>query len=412
MDLVLQNIGLLATPNGKAAQKGAAQGQITLIENASIGIDGGKFVYVGPANTALVGKQTINCEGQLVTPGLVDAHTHLVFGGWRHKEMARKLAGESYLDILKSGGGILDTVKQTRTASEDELVKKALNLLNEMLAHGTTTVECKSGYGLDVANELKQLQVVKKLAQYSEVGLVSTFMGAHAIPPEYKDNREAYIKLVCDEMLPAVKAEKLAKFCDIFCETAVFTPEESLYILNKARDFGLIPKAHADEITPISGAEMAAAAGCISAEHLIQASDEGIKALAEHNVIACLLPATSFHLDKPYARARDMIKTGVAVAVCTDFNPGSSPNLNLQLPMYLACQKYKLTPAELLTAVTLNGAAAIGLAEQIGSIEVGKQADLVLWQAEDLDYIFYRYGNNLVRSVIKNGKVVSDKATH
>jgi len=401
-DLVLRNIGVLATPNGKNAKKGDAQGQITLTENAAVGISKGMFAYVGE-DKPLEGERVIDCQGRLVTPGLVDAHTHLVFGGWRQKEMARKLAGVSYLDILKSGGGILETVRQTRAACEDELFEKGMRLLSAMLAHGTTTAECKSGYGLSVEDELKQLQVMKKLNQYSAVDLVPTFMGAHAIPAEYKNDRKAYIDLVCEQMMPAVIAQGLAAFCDIFCETAVFTPEESRYILGKACELKLIPKAHVDEINPIGGAEMAAAVGCISAEHLIQASDEGIRALAECGVIACLLPATSFHLEKNFARARDMIAAQVAVAVCTDFNPGSSPNLNLQFPMYLACHRYKLTPAEALTAVTLNGAAAVALSERTGSIEEGKQADAVIWDSPDLDYIFYRYGSNLVHTVIKNG---------
>ena len=404
MDLVLKNIGLLATPTGKTAKKGADQGQIELVENAAVGIMDGNIVYAGPSRDLGSGLE-IDCQGRLVTPGLVDAHTHLIFGGWRQKEMARKLAGESYLDILKSGGGILETVRQTRSASEDSLYEKGLALLDTMLAHGATTVECKSGYGLNLEDELKQLRVAKRLGENSLVELVSTFMGAHAVPAEYKENREAYINLVCDEIMPVVKAEGLAEFCDIFCETAVFTPQESLRILTRAAGYGMIPKAHADEINYVGGAEMAAAAGCISAEHLIQASDDGIRALAEKNITACLLPATSFCLDKSYARARDMIAAGVAVAVCTDFNPGSSPNLNLQFPMYLACLKYKLTPAEALTAVTLNGAAALQRSHKIGSIEPGKQADLVIWDAPDLDYIFYRYGSNLVHSVIKKGRV-------
>ncbi|MCL2857889.1 MAG: imidazolonepropionase [Oscillospiraceae bacterium] len=406
MDLVLKNIGLLATPTGTAARKGAEQGQITLIENAAVGIEGEEIAYVGRSEDAPAGSEVVDCGGRLVTPGLVDAHTHLVFGGWRQKEMARKLAGESYLDILKSGGGILDTVRQTRAATEAELLEKGKALLETMLAHGTTTVECKSGYGLTTQDELKQLRVAKKLGECGPVDLVHTFMGAHAIPPEYKDNRQAYIDLVCDEMMPAVKSEGLAQFCDVFCETAVFTIEESRYILGKAVKHGFLPKAHADEIDPIGGAEMAAEMGCISAEHLIQASDAGIRALGRRGVVACLLPGTSFHLGKDYARARDMVAAGVAVAVCTDFNPGSSPGLNLQLPMYLSCHKYRLTPAEALCAVTLNGAAAIGRCESIGSIEVGKQADLVLWDAPDLDYIFYRYGNNLVDRVVKRGRVM------
>ncbi|MCL2580053.1 MAG: imidazolonepropionase [Oscillospiraceae bacterium] len=407
LELILKNIGVLATPVGNTAAKGKSQGEITLIEKAAVGIEAGRIAYIGLCERAPAADKTIDCEGRLVTPGLVDAHTHLVFGGWRQKEMARKLAGESYLDILRSGGGILDTVGKTREASEDELFEKGMGLLSDMLAHGSTTIECKSGYGLNLADELKQLRVAKKLGEHAQVELVRTFMGAHAIPPEYRCDREEYIDLVCDVMMPAVKAEGLAEFCDIFCETAVFTTKEASYILGKAVEHGLIPKAHVDEINPIGGAEMAASAGCLSAEHLIQASDEGIQALADNNVVACLLPGTSFHLGKDYARARDMILAGVAVAVCTDFNPGSNPNLNLQLPMYLACNRYRMNPAEVLTAVTLNGAAAIGRADQIGTLEVGKQADLVIWNSPDLDYIFYRYGNNLVNSVVKKGKVVA-----
>ena len=409
MDVLLDNIGLLATPEGVTAARGQDQGKITLIENAAIGIDGDTIAYAGPANPSLKASQRIDCRKRLVTPGLVDAHTHLVFGGWRHKEMARKLAGASYLEILQSGGGILDTVRQTRLASEEELTEKGMQLLDTMLHYGTTTAECKSGYGLDPACELKQLRVIKNLHERSTVSLAATFMGAHAIPEEYKDKRKAYIDLVCDEMMPAVRKQNLAEFCDIFCETAVFTPDESRYILGKAREHGFRLKAHVDEIDPIAGAEMAAELGCLSAEHLIKASDAGIEALAARNVIACLLPATSFCLDKGYARARQMVQKGVAVAVCTDFNPGSSPNLNLQFAMYLACQKYKLTPAETLTAATLNAAAAIDRSARIGSIELGKQADLVVWDAPDLDYILYRYGDNLVHSVIKNSNVVVEK---
>lgn len=405
MNLLLTNIGLLATPTGNAARCGAAQNEISLIPNAMIGIQDGKIVYAGPADSSLSAEKVLDCNGKLVTPGLVDAHTHLVFGGWRQKEMGLKLAGVTYLDILKQGGGILSTVTHTRDATEEELVTKGTSLLAEMLQHGTTTCECKSGYGLSLEQEFKQLHAVKKLNETQPVSLVSTFMGAHAIPKEYADQREAYISLLMDEMLPAVAENKLAEFCDIFCETAVFTPEESTRILNRAKELGFRLKAHADEIDPIGGAEMAAAVSCISAEHLIQASDQGIADMAEQGVIAVLLPATSFYLDKPFARARDMISSGVAVSIATDFNPGSSPNLNLQFPMNLACLRYRMTPAEALTAVTLNASAAIGRGDTVGSIEPGKRADIVLWDAPDLEYIFYRYGSNLVHTVLKDGEI-------
>jgi len=411
MDLLLTNIGTLATPVGRLAQKGHAQGQISTIENAVIGVKDGKIAYVGSGDdigSDGVDKTTkvIDCGGKLVTPGLVDSHTHLVFGGWRQKELPLKLAGVPYLDILKSGDGILNTVKQTRSTSESDLFNKGKKLLAEMLQFGTTTCEAKSGYGLSVKEELKQLRVAKTLNKNQPIDIVSTFMGAHAVPNEYADNRSGYIDLIINDMLPAVASEKLAEFCDVFCESTVFTPQESFRILTEAKKHGMTPKMHADEINPIGGAETAAKLGAISAEHLIQASDEGIRALADKNVVAVLLPATSFYLDKPYARARDMINENVAVAVATDFNPGSSPSVNIQLAMNLACLKYKMTPAEVLTAVTLNGAAAINRADSCGSIEVGKQADIVLWNAYDLDYIFYRFGSNLVDMVVKNGKVV------
>lgn len=408
MDLVLKNIGLLATPTGTSAVTGAEQRDITLISDAEIGIRDGKIVYAGKAQEPSpypAAAKIIDCGGRLVTPGLVDAHTHLVFGGWRQKELALKLEGKSYLEILKSGGGILSTVEHTRAASESELTDKGRALLAEMLMFGVTACEAKSGYGLSVNDELKQLRVIRTLDITQPVDIVPTFMGAHAIPKEYSDDRAGYINLILTEMLPAVMREQLAEFCDIFCETAVFTPEESLHILLEAKKHGLIPKIHADEIDPIGGAEIAAKCNAISAEHLIQATDDGIRSMAEQNVIAVLLPATSFYLDKPFARARDMINAGVAVAIATDFNPGSSPCLNMQFAMNLACLKYKMTPAEVLTAATLNGAAAINLAETHGSLDVGKHADIVIWEAPDLEYIFYRYGSNLVKNVIKNGVV-------
>jgi len=410
MDLLLKNIGLLATPTGNAAKSGAKQREISLISNAMVLIKDGKIAYAGPADDKLSASEVFDCEGRLITPGLVDAHTHLVFGGWRQKELGLKLEGVSYLDILRAGGGILSTVEQTRKASEAELIEKGKALLHEMLQFGVTTCEAKSGYGLNTETELKQLKVAHELNKSQPIDIVSTFMGAHAFPKEYADNRAGYIDYLLKEMLPTVAQENLAEFCDIFCETAVFTPDESRRILLEAAKHGLRPKIHADEIDPIGGAEMAAEVGAVSAEHLIQASDEGIKAMAEKNVIAVLLPATSFYLDKPFARARDMINAGVPVAVSTDFNPGSSPSLNMQFVLNLACLKYKLTPAEALTAATLNGAAAINRAEICGSIEIGKQADLVVWNAEDLEYIFYRYGSNLAHSIIKNGKLCAGRS--
>ena len=403
MDLLLTNIGLLCTPQGAAPLQGARQGEILRMEKAMVAITAGRIVYAGPEDPALRAEKTVDCGGRLCTPGLVDAHTHLVFGGWRQNELGLKLAGVPYLDILAQGGGILNTVERTRLASKAELLDKGMGLLNEMLRYGTTTAEAKSGYGLNLETERKQLQVIKELNEAHPIDLVPTFMGAHAVPPEYRDKRQEYVDLIIRQMLPAIAEEKLARFCDVFCERGVFTPEESLRILRQAESLGLGGKLHADEVDSLGGAELAAKANCLTAEHLVAASAQGILDMAGKNVIAVLLPATSFYLDKPFAPAREMLDKGLAIALGTDFNPGSSPNLNMQFAMNCACLRLRMTPEEVLTAATLNGAAAVGLAERIGSLEAGKQADLVLWDAPDLEYIFYRYGSNLVHSVVKNG---------
>ena len=408
--LLIKNIGMLATARGQEALKGKAQGSVTLLENAYVTVRDGKIDRVGQAEAPKgledAADQVLDAKGRLVTPGLVDAHTHLVFGGWREHELALKLRGVPYLDILAQGGGILSTVRNTRKATEEELAQKAGEALHTMLQYGTTTCEAKSGYGLSLRDELKQLRAVRRLQASQPVELVSTFMGAHAVPEEYKQDREGYIKLLTEEMIPAVAGEKLAEYCDVFCETGVFTAEESREILEAGKKYGLIPRIHADEIDPIGGSRLAGEIGAVSAEHLIVCPSEGIASLAKGGVIACLLPATSFYLGAAFAPARQMVEAGVPVAVATDFNPGSSPNLSLQLAMNIACLKYRLTPEEVLTAVTLNAAAACGRADKIGTVEVGKQADLVVWDAPNLDYIFYRYGNNLVNTVVKKGVVV------
>ncbi|MBC8535352.1 imidazolonepropionase [Feifania hominis] len=412
-DLLIKNIGLLATPTGSVPKAGAAQGQIETHENVCVAMGGGVFLGVGSeeqlrsfvdADTAV-----LDAGGCLATPGLVDAHTHLVFGGWRQHELGLKLHGVPYLDILKSGGGILSTVRATRAASLDELVGKGVGLLHTMLEHGTTTCEAKSGYGLSTEEEKKQLLAIRKLDDIQPVDLVATFMGAHALPEEYSDDREGYVRLLIEQMIPLVAKERLAEFCDIFCETGVFSAEESRRILTAAREHGLKTKIHADEIDAIGGAVLAGELPTHSAEHLIAADDEGLAAMARGGTIAVVLPATSFYLGKPFARVQDMMSLGIPVAVASDFNPGSSPNLSLQLPMNLACYQYKMTPEQVLTAVTLNAAAAIGRAETVGTVEPGKKADLVLWDAPDLDFIFYRYGNNQVRTVVKNGTVMIER---
>ena len=377
--LLVKNIGLLATPEGKSAHRGEEQGKIKFLKDAWVLIEDGIIASVGTgAVPAVEGAEVVDAEGHLVTPGLVDAHTHLIFGGWRQNELGLKLHGASYLDIQNAGGGIQSTTNATRQASEQELAAKAS----------------------------KALEVIKDLNDHHRMDLVATFMGAHLVPAEYKSNREEYVRLVCEEMMPKVKEQGIAKFCDVFCEADTFTVEESRQVLEAGLKYGLRPKIHADEIEAIGGSQLAGEIGAISAEHLIVCPPEGIASMAKGGVIACLLPATSFNLGAVFAPARDMVKAGVPVAMATDFNPGSCPCLNMQFVINLGCLKYKLTPEEVLTAVTLNGAAAIDLADKVGSVEEGKLGDLVIWDAPDLDYICYRVGSNLAKTVIKRGEIV------
>ena len=405
--VLVSNIGMLATPKGNAARCGEEQGKIEILKNAWVLIEDGVIAAVGTGKPEdAEGAEVIDAGGKLVTPGLVDAHTHLIFGGWRQNELGLKLHGATYLEIQNAGGGIQSTTNATRSASKEELRAKAEKALDEMMGFGTTTVEAKSGYGLATEHELKALQVIRELDDRHPMDLVATFMGAHLVPAEYKNDREAYVRLVCEEMMPAVREQGIAKFCDVFCEADTFTVEESRRILEAGLKYGLRPKIHADEIEAIGGSRLAGEIGAISAEHLIVCPPEGIDALAKGGVIACLLPATSFNLGAVFAPARDMVKAGVPVAMATDFNPGSCPCLNMQFVINLGCLKYKLTPEEVLTAVTLNGAAAIGMADRVGSVETGKQGDLVIWEAPDLDYICYRVGSNLAGTVIKKGAVV------
>ena len=407
--LLIRNIGLLQTPVGNTSRRGAAQGENRKYRNASVLIDGGIIRAIGedgviPACPDDV--ETLDADGVFVTPGWVDAHTHLVFGGWRQHEIPLKLKGASYLEILQSGGGILDTVRQTRALSEDELFSRANGFLDEQLRLGVTTTEIKSGYGLDLENETKQLRVIRRLRDEHAMDIVATCMAAHAVPPELAGRTDDYVDFVCNELLPTIAKEQLAQYCDVFCETGVFSVKQSRRVLETARSLGMGLKIHADEIDALGGALLAGELGAISAEHLIATDDIGIAALAKGGVTACLLPQTSLYLNKPFARARDMIAAGVPVAVASDFNPGSCPSLNLQLSANLAYLRYRMTPEETLTALTLNAACAIGLGHRLGSVEVGKQADLILWDTDGMEMLCYRMGTNQVKAVVKKGKVV------
>lgn len=401
MKTLIRNIGLLATPEGFCARRGPAQGQLRLLNNAWVLAEDGIIAAVGQGEPPCGAEQIIDAEGRLATPGLADAHTHLIFGGWRQDELADKLHGVPYLDILARGGGILSTVRATRAATEAELLEKGRRALLEMQRFGVTACEAKSGYGLETETELRQLRVIRQLGQQCSMDLAATLLGAHALPPEYQADREGYLRLLCEEMIPRAAAEGLARFCDVFCEEGVFTVEEARRILLAGKAHGLLPKLHADEIHPIGGSQLAGELGAVSAEHLIVCPEEGMERMARSGVIACLLPCTSLYLGASFAPARRLVEKGVAIAIATDFNPGSCPCLNLQLAMSLGCLYYRLTPEEVLTAVTLNGAAAMGLAGRLGSVEPGKQCDLALWDAPDLNYLCYRMGSNLCASVIK-----------
>lgn len=406
--LLIKNIGLLATPEGNTPRKGEKQGQIKKINNAAVLIDDGVIADVtADGKIPECGPETeiIDAGGALVTPGLIDAHTHLVFGGWRAHEVPLKISGASYLEILNAGGGILNTLTNTRKASEEELYERSRGFLAEMLNFGVTTVEMKSGYGLNLEDELKQLRVIRHLSETVPQDIVSTFLGAHAVPDEYAGNADGYIDFLIEKVLPAVKKEKLADFCDVFVESSVFNVEQARRLLKTAQQMGFPSKVHADEIDPIGGSELAGELHAVTAEHLIMTRDSGIKAMAEGGTIACLLPQTSLYLDKPFARARDMISAGVPVALATDFNPGSCPSLNLQLSMNLAYIKYRMYPEEILTGVTLNAACAVGMGDKTGTVEKGKFADLVIWNADELAMLPYRMGSNQAKTVIKKGKI-------
>ncbi len=409
---ILFNIKHLYTPVDKGAPvKGKAMSDVTVLDRAYIVIENGLITALGEGSGYSdfidSGTKLTDLSGYIVTPGFVDSHTHLVHGGSRENEFAQKLNGVDYLDILASGGGILSTVRSTRNASYGELYSKAKKSLDKMLQFGATTIEAKSGYGLDWDTEKKQLEVAKALNNSHPIDIVSTFMGAHAIAPEYKDHKDEYVRMITDEMLPRVKEEKLAEFCDIFCEHGIFEVEDSRHILEKAKMLGFKVKIHADEIISLGGAELAAETGAISAEHLMAASEEGIINMGEHGIIANLLPATTFSLMKnTYAPARKMIEHNLAVALSSDFNPGSCPSENIQFVMQLGCMYLRMTPNEVLTATTLNGAYAIDRAKSAGSLDIGKKADLVVHDAPNLDYIYYRFGVNHIKAVYKNGDLV------
>ncbi|MGE6376844.1 imidazolonepropionase [Peribacillus muralis] len=396
--------------NEKSPRSKEAMSELGLVEDGSIWMEAGLVQAVGTTKELeeryadrLHEAEVVDATGHLVTPGLVDPHTHVVYGGSREREFEMRLEGATYMDIMNAGGGIHATTRMTREASEQELMEQTARRLDSFLTHGVTTVEGKSGYGMNVETELKQLRVMKRLQEEHPIDLVPTFMGAHAVPNDYKGREDEYVDHLINDMLPIISKEKLAEFNDVFCEKGVFTPEQSERILTAGKKYGLIPKIHADEIEPYGGAELAAKVGAISAEHLLKASQEGIAAMAKSGTIACLLPATALYLREEAAPGRMMVDEGVAVAISTDCNPGSSPTTSMPLVMNLACISMRLTPAEALTAATYNAACAINRQDKVGSLEAGKQGDVVLWNVENYQELQYLFGVNHVKSVWKNG---------
>ncbi len=414
--MLILNIGQIATPTGKKAKKGLEMKELTLLSNAYIQIENGIIQQIGSmkelsSDFSGYQGQILDAGNQCAVPGFVDSHTHFVFGGYRAEEFIRRLEGASYMEIMNMGGGIMSTVRATREESAKELFLSGENRLNQMMKQGVTTVEGKSGYGLDLVTELKQLRVMKELDQKHPIDVISTFMGAHALSPDFKDKEEAYIKYLAEEVLPVVTQEALAEYCDIFCEEGVFSLEASAKMLLAGKKAGLHPRIHADEIVTFGGAELAVRIGAVSADHLLMISDEGIRQMAESDTVATLLPGTAFSLNKPYAPARKMIDAGCAVALASDLNPGSCFSYSIALLFALAAIQMKMTPEEALTAMTLNGAAALERAERIGSIEVGKQADICLLRFPDYRFLVYHTATNIVDKVIKKGMLIYDDKT-
>ena len=411
--LLIKNIGQLITMDGPVPRLRSDMNNLGLIENGGLAASGEEILAVGTSEEIegkvplAQGCNVIDAGGAVVTPGLIDAHTHPVFAKTREREFEMRAQGKSYMEIAQSGGGIRSSVRDLRAADHAQLMKQTRGCLNRMLAHGTTTIEAKSGYGLSIEAEIKSLEVIRDLNREHPIELVPTFLGAHEVPDEYRDNREEYIRIVIEEMIPQVAEKGLAEYCDIFCEEGVFNIDESRRIMQAALDAGLKLRFHADELGSSGGAELAASMQAVTVDHIVHVSEAGIKALAKTGTVAVLLPGTTFSLGgKKYAPARDMIETGVTVALSTDCNPGSSYTESLGIVVSLAVLQMKMTAAEAISAITVNAACAVERADIIGQLTPGFQADIVIWDMQNYRELPYHYGVNLVTNVIKKGKVV------
>ena len=415
-DLVVYHCNELVTMNTKygAPRIGEEMLELAIINDGAIATKDDRIVFIGTTDEFVskyeIGKvlTKIDASNKLVTPGFVDPHTHIIFDGTRENELSMKLKGKSYLEILKTGGGILKTVRETRKASLEKLVENGKKILNRMMECGTTTIETKSGYGLNTESEIKQLKAIQILNEAHPIDIIPTFLGAHATPPEYQNNPNDYVKLIISDMIPKIAEENLAEYCDVFCEEGVFTRKQASKILKTAIRYGLKPQIHIDEIADTNGALLASEIRAIQTGHLLKSNDEGLKAMAKAGVIATLLPGTPFSLMlKDYAPARKMIDLGVPIALATDLNPNCWTE-SMQIIIALACYNMKLSPAEALTAATINSACALQRQDEVGSLEIGKKADIVVFDVPNHEFLPYHFGVNLALKVIKNGKIVVD----
>jgi imidazolonepropionase len=401
---------LLTVASPEGPKRGSAMSELSVIPNGAIAIRDGKVLEVGPSNllcSQVRASETLYAGGRLLMPGFVDPHTHLVWAGDRAEEFEMRLGGASYMEIMDAGGGIMNTVCQTRAASLEELVAQTRRRLEQMLAHGTTTIEIKTGYGLDTENELKQLRAIRSLQDESPVTIVPTFLGAHAIPAEYQGRADDYVDLVVKEMLPRVVVEERPNFCDVFCEDGAFSLEQSWRVLEAAKSLGLGLKLHADEFKPLGGTPLAVKMGAVSVDHLVCTPPAAVELLAQSDTIGVTLPGTPFglgHLE--YAPARALIDAGGAVALATDCNPGTSWCESMQLMIAVACRYMSITPAEAISAATINAAYAVGLGNEVGSLETGKRADVLLLDVPSYKHLGYRFGTNLVKFVVAGGTIV------
>ena len=410
MSLLVRGAHQVATPTGNGARRGAELAGLKVHPHAVVRCENGRIAFVGDEDEHWrrygEAEDTLEADGGCVLPGFVDPHTHPVWAGSREDEFDRRLRGENYMDIARSGGGINSTVRATRKASAKELLAATLDRLDRFLTHGTTTIEAKSGYGLDYETELRILEVIRDADSAHPVDLHPTCLAAHEIPPEYRDDPEAWVQRLVDEIHPQIARSGLAEAVDVFCEEGVFDLEQTRRLLADADDLGWRIHLHADELTPLGGANLAVEFGALSADHLMCVTPEGVSALAHSETVAVLLPGTSFFLRSPWAPARTLIDAGCAVALATDCNPGSSPTESMPMILALATLGMGLGVAEALTASPLNAAAALGRADEIGSIEEGKSADLLVLDAPTYHHLVYHFGVNPIRHVVKGGRVV------